>query len=556
MALETTLMPFGVKMMVDTIAQSPAGLAQVPSGIILGAGLYAGAWIVEMLVFRLQEWRQTFIIPRFEADIRLSVVDYLSKQSYLFFLNHLAGNISAKVADLPASIEQIRINFCWSIWGTLFLVLAGIVYISTISLICALALLLVTALYMTVSVWIAARVGAAAKINAEDKSKLSGGVVDILTNILPVKLFARRGFELGHLSGIQALELVSNRKLRRKIWHLRIGMDLVIILMLMSVLSTLIYSWKQGLISSGDVALVMMSMLAMINQLWFMSQNLMDFFKHVGVAKQALAIISVPITVNDLPEAKKLEVSEGRIVFEQVNFQYHEERTLFSNKNIVIEAGTKVGLVGYSGSGKTTFVHLILRFFDLIGGRILIDDQDIAQVTQDSLHENIVMVPQDTTLFHRSLRQNIAYGNPLATDEQIIQAAKDAHCHEFISALPEGYETLVGDRGVKLSGGQRQRIAIARAMLKPAPILILDEATSALDSLTEKFIQDSMKRVMQNRTAIVVAHRLSTLAEMDRILVFDNGHIIEEGSHEFLLQLNGHYATLWRMQSEGFLPTI
>jgi len=191
----------------------------------------------------------------------------------------------------------------------------------------------------------------------------------------------------------------------------------------------------------------------------------------------------------------------------------------------------------------------------VLSGRILIDGQNIAEVTQDSLHENIVMVPQDTTLFHRSLRENIAYGNPGATEEQIIQAAKDAHCHEFISALPEGYETLVGDRGVKLSGGQRQRIAIARAMLKPAPILILDEATSALDSVTEKFIQESMKRVMENRTTIVVAHRLSTLAEMDRILVFDQGHVIEDGSHDQLIALGGHYAHLWHMQSEGFIPT-
>jgi ATP-binding cassette subfamily B protein len=555
MALETTIMPYGVKLMIDTIAQSPPGLNKIPEGLLLGAAIYAGAWNIEMIVFRLQEWRQIKIIPLLEADIRLSVVDYLSKQSYSYFLNHLSGNLSAKVADLPAALEQIRMNFCWSIWGTLFLVFAGIAYIATVSLLCAGTLFFVASLYIFVSFYIARRVGQAARVNAEDKSKLSGGVVDTLTNILPVKLFARRGFELGHLRDIQTLEIGSNRKLRLTVWHLRIGMDLVITLMLVGVLWTLVYGWKQGYISSGDVALVIMSMLAMINQLWFMSQNLMEFFKHVGVAKQALAVICVPITVNDIPEAKQLKVTEGRIVFDQVNFQYHQERALFSNKNISIEPGSRVGLVGYSGSGKTTFVHLILRFFDLVSGHILIDGQNIAEVTQDSLHENIVMVPQDTTLFHRSLRENIAYGNPSATEEQIIKAAKDAHCHEFISALPEGYETLVGDRGVKLSGGQRQRIAIARAMLKPAPILILDEATSALDSVTEKFIQESMKTVMKNRTTIVVAHRLSTLAEMDRILVFDQGHVIEDGPHDQLIALGGHYAHLWHMQSEGFLPT-
>lgn len=555
MALETTLQPYGVKLIIDTIAKgTPAGLANIPEGILLGACIYVGAWVLEMTVFRLQEWRQTHVLPRFEADIRMSVVDHLSAQSYPYFLNHLSGNLSAKVADLPAAIEQIRMNFCWSIWGTMFLVFSGIVFIATISPISALALFLIVVLYVCVSFYIARRIGQTAKVNAEDKSRLSGGVVDILTNILPVKLFARRGFELGHLREIQVIEMGSNRKMRVTILQMRIGMDVVITMMLVGVLSTLVYSWTQGYISSGDVALVIMSMLAMINQLWFMSQNLMDFFRHIGVAKQALALVTVPITINDTPDAKQLKVTDGNIVFDNVTFQYHHNTALFAGKNVNIQAGSKVGLVGYSGSGKTTFVHLILRFFDVVSGKILIDDQNIAKVTQDSLHENIVMIPQDTTLFHRSLKENIAYGNPNATQAQIIQAAKDAHCHEFIESLPQGYDTLVGDRGVKLSGGQRQRIAIARAMLKPAPILIMDEATSALDSVTEKYIQESLHRVMQNRTTIVVAHRLSTLAEMDRILVFDKGHIIEDGSHDELLTLNGHYAHMWHMQAGGFLP--
>jgi len=293
MALETTIMPYGVKLMIDTIAQSPPGLSTIPQGIVLGAAIYSGSWVIEMLIFRLQEWRQTRVLPLVEADIRLSVVDTLSQQSYSYFLNQLSGNLSAKVADLPAAIEQIRGHFCWSIWGTLFLVFAGIAYIATVSLLCAATLFFVAILYVGVSFYIARRVGQAARVNAEDKSKLSGGVVDTLTNILPLKLFARRGFELAHLRDIQALEIGSNRKLRVTIWHLRIGMDLVITLMLVSVLWTLVFGWKQGYISSGDVALVIMSMLAMINQLWFMSQNLMEFFKYVGVAKQAKQLLSI-----------------------------------------------------------------------------------------------------------------------------------------------------------------------------------------------------------------------------------------------------------------------
>ncbi len=255
----------------------------------------------------------------------------------------------------------------------------------------------------------------------------------------------------------------------------------------------------------------------------------------------------------DVLDAKPLVVTKGHIKFEQVTFYYKEDNSLFEQLDVEIQAGTKVGLVGASGSGKTTFVNLILRFFDVESGRILIDGQDIAQVTQDSLHEQIAMIPQDTSLFHRSLMENIRYGRLEATDQEVIEAAKRAHCHEFISSLPEGYHTLVGERGIKLSGGQRQRIAIARAMLKNAPILVLDEATSALDSVTEKYIQVALSSLMQGRTVIVIAHRLSTLAEMDRILVFDQGHIIEDGNHPTLLAKQGHYAKLWHMQAGGFL---
>jgi ATP-binding cassette subfamily B protein len=222
--------------------------------------------------------------------------------------------------------------------------------------------------------------------------------------------------------------------------------------------------------------------------------------------------------------------------------------------NVTIQSGSKTGLVGFSGSGKSTFVNLILRFFDVSSGKILIDWQDIKQVTQDSLRQSIALIPQDTSLFHRSLMENIRYGRLEATDEEVFEVSKQAHCDEFIRQLPEGYQTLVGERGIKLSGGQRQRIAIARAMLKKAPILILDEATSALDSVTEKYIQESLHELMTGCTTIVIAHRLSTLAEMDRILVFSKGSIVEEGTHQQLLALNGHYAKMWKMQAGGFLP--
>ena len=278
-----------------------------------------------------------------------------------------------------------------------------------------------------------------------------------------------------------------------------------------------------------------------------------EFWEKVGNIIQGLAIIESPVDIKDAPGARDLVVTNGEIVFDNVQFQYHDAESLFEHESVVIKSGQKVGLVGYSGSGKSTFVNLILRLFDVTQGKILIDGQDITQVTQDSLHEAITMIPQDPSLFHRSLVENIAYGKKNATHKEIIAAAKRAHAHEFIVALSQGYDTQVGERGIRLSGGQRQRISIARAMLKNSPILILDEATSQLDSVTENQIQDSLWDLMQHKTTLVIAHRLSTLLQMDRILVFDKGSIVEDGSHEELLAQDGLYKKLWEAQIGGFL---
>lgn len=279
-----------------------------------------------------------------------------------------------------------------------------------------------------------------------------------------------------------------------------------------------------------------------------------DFITYWGTVDQALAILDTAPEIQDATNAKKLNVVKGEVSFKNVQFHYKGVTPLFENVNITIHAGQKVGLVGYSGSGKTSFVNLILRLYDIDGGQILIDNQNISLVLQDSLRENIGMIPQDPSLFHRSLAENIRYGSESSSDAEVIDAAKRAHAHEFIEKLPEKYASLVGERGVKLSGGQRQRIAIARAILKNAPILILDEATSQLDSLTENYIQDSMWQLMQSKTTIIIAHRLSTLLHMDRILVFDKGKIIEDGAHDQLLARDGLYKTLWTTQVAGFIP--
>jgi ATP-binding cassette subfamily B protein len=314
-----------------------------------------------------------------------------------------------------------------------------------------------------------------------------------------------------------------------------------------------IYLWLHHQITTGEVAQVFGTMWNIAAIMWAVGGSLPVFFQSFGTAKQAYSVMLDPQDMGDKPGAKELKVKTGEIIFENVSFSYGEKK-LFSNKYAHIRGGEKVGLVGFTGAGKSTFINLILRFFPLHSGKILIDGQDIADTTLESLRRQIALIPQDPTLFHRTLRENISYGKPEATEAEITQAAKLAHCDEFIRHISAGYEAKVGERGTKLSGGEKQRVAIARAILVDAPILILDEATSSLDSVTEKYIQDSLETLMQGRTTLVIAHRLSTLSRMDRILVFDQGKIVEEGTHTTLMSQNGLYARMWNMQIKGFLP--
>jgi ATP-binding cassette subfamily B protein len=315
----------------------------------------------------------------------------------------------------------------------------------------------------------------------------------------------------------------------------------------------LIDTFSKGQVTVGDFAFVLSLSITLMERLWNFSKGIGKLSDLVGTLTQSLKLILSPIQIANQDNAPDLDIKEGTIDFENVQFSYEENKPLFQNKTVKIKSGEKVGLVGYSGSGKSTFVHLILRLFDVNEGRILIDGQDIKDVSQESLRKSIRFIPQDPCLFHRSLLENIRYGSH-ATEDEVIEAAKKAFAHEFIFTLPKGYASLVGEQGVKLSGGQRQRIAIARAFLKNAPILILDEATSQLDSVTEDSIQDSLQALMQEKTTIIIAHRLSTLLQVDRILVFDKGQIVQDGTHNQLLKQPGQYQILWNAQVGGFLP--
>lgn len=379
-------------------------------------------------------------------------------------------------------------------------------------------------------------------------SILAGQIIDSMSNSSSVTLFGQRNHEITrrHPELNNYTKAYQKKELYTLIMHSMQGM--LIAIMMAFATYFLVRLYKNGLVTVGDFALILGLSMETGHMMWFTMSEVDEFYKAVGRVKQSLNALLQEVEIQDKPGAKALKCTQAHIVFDKVKFNYKNTEHIFEDKSLEIKATQKVGLVGYSGGGKSTFVNLILRLYDIEKGRILIDGQDISNCTLDSLRKNIAMIPQDPYLFHRSLIENIRYARLDATDQEVIEASKKAHAHEFISKLPQGYESMVGERGIKLSGGQRQRISIARAILKKAPILILDEATSQLDSLTEKEIQNTLWELMNNKTTIVIAHRLSTLLHMDRILVFDHGKVIEDGSHTELLAKGGLYKTLWNAQ--------
>ncbi len=556
-SLDHTLWPYVIMTLIDTITNFTGDKADVwhvlKTPILMGLVL----WITVEISFRLGGILSSFVFPRLEADTRMSMFKYVLHHSHQYFGNKMAGSVANKISDMPQSMTRLLHLIMQLFLPTALALLISTILFARISPFFALILFGWVAIHMGICLSFSKKCDQYANIHAESRSTLAGKIVDSLTNNANVRLFARNRFESRYLSSFQKDEL---KKQEQSLWYIE---KMKIALGIASFLGAgvalnwyMLYSWQQGHLSAGEVVFIFNTTWNITMMAWLAGLELPNLFKEIGICRQALTIIQDPHDISDAPHAKPLQVTKGEIVFDRVTFRYLHHQNLFQDKNIIIEAGDKVGLVGFSGSGKTTFANLILRYYDLQGGRILIDGQDISRVTQDSLREQISMIPQDPTLFHRTLMENIRYGRLDATDEEVIEASKKAHCHEFIQKMPEKYDALVGERGVKLSGGQRQRIAIARAILKNAPILILDEATSALDSVTEREIQEGLDILMQDHTTLVIAHRLSTLSGMNRILVFKDGKIVEDGTHEELLQAQEHYAQMWDMQAGGFLPDL
>ena len=481
-----------------------------------------------------------------------TLYDYLSQHSHSYFANRFAGAIANKVSHASDGADDLIEQFTWHYYtSSLGLIGTGILLFITNTLLGIIFVALVVTVLL-LNIVLVRRRHPLTVAYSKSSSVLRGQGVDLVTNMLATKQFSRVGFEHNRLA--QYIKDRTTKDFKRDIsqeWGLVINNTIVAFAFVL----ILVFSYlgvASGTMTAGDVVLVLTLMADTAYSLIFIGNMLNGFIRTYGEIEEGLDEVLVPYEIIDIPTALKLKTAQGEIVWNDVMFEYGKNR-VFDQFNLTIKEGERVGLVGSSGAGKTTFVSLLLRQPDITSGKIVIDGQDISQVTQDSLREAIAVVPQEPMLFHRSIKENIAYGNPLATDSEIREVAKKAQAHEFIMALEKGYDTLVGERGVKLSGGQKQRVAIARAMLKDAPILILDEATSALDSESEVEIQKALHLLMEGKTVIAIAHRLSTLREMDRILVLDKGKIIEDGTHTQLVEKEGLYARLWKHQAGGFL---
>jgi ATP-binding cassette, subfamily B, multidrug efflux pump len=522
-------------------------------------GMLAAVVIARTLVVSLSSLvEEQTIVPGFFSMVRWQAHRRVSRQSYAFFQNDFAGRLVTKVWQTGQATGDFMVSLLQVIWFSVVYTATTIALLGSLDLALAAVVVIWLIIFGLLGRHFLPRVRKGAREAAEASSMINGRLVDGYSNVQTLKLFGTHDRDDAYIrDGMQHFISVV-KPFTRGLSGIRISLGATSGVMISVVAYMTIDLWLAGAITTGAVAYTLGLILRLNMLLGRMMTQLNSLLRNYGTLQNSMETVAKPLGVQDLPGASDLAVTAGAISFENVRFNYGKGEGLFEALSLTIRPGEKIGLVGRSGAGKSTLVNLLLRFFDVEGGRILIDEQDIARVRQDSLRGAIGMVTQDTSLLHRSIADNILYGRPEASRAEMIEAAKRARAHEFILGLSDqrgctGYDAHTGERGVKLSGGQRQRIAIARVMLKDAPVLILDEATSALDSEIEQAIQDNLYALMEGKTVIAIAHRLSTIAALDRLVVVDGGKIVEEGTHSQLIRRRGLYARLWARQSGGFL---
>ncbi|WP_315715692.1 MULTISPECIES: ABC transporter ATP-binding protein [unclassified Bradyrhizobium] len=530
---------YGVKSLVDSLSAGPAGGGNVWAAF----GLLMALIATDNILWRVASWIASFTFVRVTGDLRRDIFRHLTGHSPSYFGDRLPGMLSSRITATSNAVFTVENMFVWNVLPPCLATVAAICLIGTVSGPMAIGLLLIAAM-MVAAVFRLAAAGKPLHDDFADKAAMvDGEMVDVISNMPLVRAFCGLRHEHDRFDATVDRELEARGRSLRYLEKLRILHATVTIVLTIALMAWAISLWQRGGATTGDVVLVCTLGLCILNATRDLAVALVDVTQHVARMSEAIATLLQPHELRDDPQAEPLVKSGAAIAFDNITFHYPGGHKLFENFTLRLQPGQRVGLVGQSGGGKSSLFTLLQRFYDPQAGHIRIDGQDIAKVTQQSLREAISVVPQDISLFHRSILENIRYGRPSATDDEVLRAAIAARC-DFVETLPEGLQTMVGDRGVKLSGGQRQRIAIARAFLKDAPILLLDEATAALDSESEEAIREALSRLMRGRTVIAIAHRLATLRNFDRVVVLKSGRIIEDGAPDRLMQDEGPYREL------------